>query len=141
MIEVALYAGTSSTSLSMVSGELLNPVGGTGQAPGVILPMHIILPFAGGTLDYYEVKIWDSTYLNYDGAFAAGAYANHNNMFTMTAGTSIAYVPVNGGGNSTWTAVGNDSPFYCVLIPEPSTVALAALAAAVLIVRPRRTNS
>ena len=89
---------------------------------------------------YYEVMAWDSRYATYDAAYAAGALNGHNNEFTMTAGTSIAYVPVNGGGGSTWTAVGNDSLLYVGLIPEPSTFALAALAA-IMVVRLRRTNS
>jgi hypothetical protein len=143
MIEVGLYAGTTSASLSLVSDEVMNPVGGTGQAPGVIPFLHIVLPFAGGTLAFYQVKIWDSSYGTYDAAFAAGSYANYNNMFTMTAGTSIAYVPINGGGNSTWTAVGNDSLLYLspMLMPEPAVFALAALAAAMRVVRLRRTDS
>ena len=89
---------------------------------------------------YYEVMAWDSRYANYYVALAAGAATGRNNEFTMTAGTSIAYVPVNGGGNSTWTAVGNDSLLYINWIPEPSAFALAAFAAVVLVVL-RRTNS
>jgi hypothetical protein len=138
MIYVGLYAGTASGALSLVSGEIVNPVGGTGNAAGVLPILHILLPFAGGTLAYYEVKAWDSTYANYDTAYAAGAYSGHNNEFTMTAGTSIAYVAINGGGGSTWTTVGNDSYLYVQPVPEPTTLALVGLGAASLLIFRRR---
>jgi hypothetical protein len=110
MLSVGLYAGTSSTALSLVSSEIMNPTGGTGLPSGVILVRHIILPFPGGTMDYFQVRVWDSTYANYEVAQAAGSYIGENNIFTMTPGTSIAYPSIITGGGSTWTAVGNETP-------------------------------
>lgn len=43
ILMVALYGGTSSSSLSLQYGEALNPVGGTGQPPGVILAHNVSL--------------------------------------------------------------------------------------------------
>ena len=131
MLYVGLYAGTASTSLSLVSGEIMNPVGGTGQAPGLISPLHIVLPFSGGAMRYFQVKVWDSTYATYEQAMSAGSYLGQNNIFTMTPGTSIAYPPVNSGGGSTWTAVGNDSglivgggggyPDFIIIYSQPTS--------------------
>lgn len=110
MLSVGLYAGTSSTALGLVSSEIMNPGGGTGQPPGAILVRHIILPFPGGGMDYFQVRVWNSAYTNYEQAFAAGTYTGENNIFTMTPGTSIVYPSIISGGGSTWTAVGNESP-------------------------------
>jgi hypothetical protein len=144
-IAVGLYAGTSSAHLSLVSSTVLNPAGGTGQAPGIIPITHMILPFAGGALAYFQVKIWDSAYPSLEAQWSAGHalddYSNWNHIFTMTAGTSITYVPINSGGNTTWTAVGNEdanSLLVIVQMPEPATLALLVLGAAVLVTRRRR---
>lgn len=147
ILEAGLYAGTSSTALSLTSTTLLNPAGGTGNAPGVIPIVHIALPFAGGTLAYYQVRVWDSTYASYEAcaaAIAAGGafYTGENNIFTMTAGTSVVYPAINSGGNTTWAAVGNETPLFLggpLLIPEPTSVAFAGLGfAALLIFRGRK---
>ena len=62
-----IYAGTSSTSLSFVSAIPINPVGGGASGvPGQIAPTHVLLPFAGGSLAWFEVKIWESTFPNYE---------------------------------------------------------------------------
>lgn len=143
VLRVGLYAGTSSTSLSLTSSTLLNPAGGTGNAPGIIPVVHIYLPFAGGTLAYFQVRIWDSRYASYEAWTAAFqqfgdyAYAGENNMFTMTPGTSVTYPSIINGGNSTWAAAGNESTtafnLVAVYIPEPSILALAGLGAALLL--------
>lgn len=109
VLSVGLYAGTSSTALSLVSSEILNPVGGTGNAPGTIPIRHIMLPFPGGFMAYFQVRVWDSAYANYDQALG-WSYTGENNIFTMTPGTSIAYPSITTGGGSSWTAVGNETP-------------------------------
>lgn len=118
IISVGLYGGTSSTSLSLQGSVVLNPVGGTGQPPGIIIPRNITLTgIPGGSLAYFQVRSWDATYTSYEACVAAIqgggvlAYTGENNMFTMTPGTSVVYVPINRGGGTTWTNVGNESPF------------------------------
>ena len=85
-------------------------MGGTGQPAGGIPNEHIVLPFPGGSLAYFQVKAWDSAYANAEAALAAGTYSGENNIFTMTPSASITYAPIISGGGSTWTAVGNESP-------------------------------
>jgi len=96
MLEVGLYGGTASGSLTLQTSELLNPVGGTGNAPGVEGVAHAILSFPGGSLAYFQVDVWDSSYGSYALAVAAGAYTGHDNIFAMTPGTSFAYPVVTG---------------------------------------------
>ena len=116
-LKAGLYAGTSSTSLALVTNVVINPSGGSGQPAGYIPPTHVILPFPGGSLAYMQVKVWDAAYASYEEQWAAcpGAfYATWDNIFTMTPGTSISYPPITGGGGSTWAAVGNDTP---IIVP------------------------
>lgn len=121
-----LYAGTSSDSLSLVT---------TGQfghtQPGLLdLPVHVILPFPGGILAWFQVKIWDSVYASYEAEVAAGVrdYVGSSVEFTMTAGTGLTYPGINNAGGTTWPA----EPLYVGLVPEPSVAALAALGAVFL---------
>ena len=118
MILIAgLYGGTSSDSLSLLTTAQFGTLEGS---PGLINPLvHIILPFPGGTLAWFEVKIWDSAYINYEAALAATGgndYFGTSPVFTMTPGTGIGYPPIAGGGGSTWPT----QPIYVGLVTGPS---------------------
>lgn len=126
-----LYAGTSSTSLSLYTTVVINPAAGTGQAPGVISPTRATLPW-GAVLTFMEVKVWNNAFADYDAA--SGSYRGSTAMFTMTPGTSIAYPNTYNGGGTTYAQV----PLI-VSVPEPSTFALAGLGAAALMIFRRRS--
>jgi hypothetical protein len=148
-LTAGLWGGTNSSSLFFYSATAL-----TSTAPGsagVIGPMHIVLnaqpdgaPAIPGILNatpigpstpWFDVRVWDASYANYEAAFAAGAYAAAGFPFQMNPGPSIAYVNTAGpSANSTWT----EGPIWMGLIPEPSSFALAGLAAAMLILRRRK---
>jgi hypothetical protein len=129
-----IYAGTSSTSLSFVSAIPLDPAAGGSGIPGQISATHVLLPFAGAVLAYLEVKIWESTYANYEAPGATAGYVTVGNIFSMTPGT-FAYPGIDVGGGTTYQNV----PFANTgLVPEPSTFALAGLGAAALMFLRRR---
>jgi hypothetical protein len=148
MLRIGLYGGTSSSSLSLISSEAINPVGGTGLPDGAITRLHLICPFAGGQLAYFQVKLWNSAYASYEAQAAAGHvdtgldYDNVNNIFTMTPGTSIIYPQIYNGGGTTWAAAGNETSLLVLcLVPEPSVLALVGLAAVTMLIRWRRASS
>ncbi len=141
---LGLYAGTSVSSMKLVTavpaGQTMpavvpiNSLAGTGLPSGWITPTHAILPFEGGTVAEYQVKIWDSRYASFEaqpyGWFGESA------VFTMTAGlsTKIPYPAINNGGGTTWA-----SPIPVgFIVPEPSTFALAGLGAAAMLIFRRR---
>lgn len=129
-----IYAGTSSSSLAFVSAIPLNPAAGGSGIPGQIAPTHVLLPFAGGVLAYLEVKIYESTYANYEAPGALSGYVTVGSIFSMTPGT-FAYPGIDVGGGTTYQNV----PFANTgLVPEPSTFALAGLGAAALMIFRRR---
>src|SRR5690348_9046019 len=71
ILEVGLYGGTSSTSLSLQGTTMLN-AGGSGQPAGVIPVTHLNLTgIPGSALAYFQVRIWASTYASYEAATAA----------------------------------------------------------------------
>jgi alpha-tubulin suppressor-like RCC1 family protein len=115
VLAAGLYAGTSSSSLDLVGRVVLNPVGGTGRLPGIFPPTNIILPFAGGSLAYFQVKVWDAAFPSYEAQLFAGVsdYSAVDNVFTMTPGSASNPSILNGGG-STWAAVGNETPMVVV---------------------------
>jgi len=147
VLMVGLYGGTSSTSLSLQGSVLLNPLGGNGTPDGFFPLTHIVTTFAGGSLAYFQVKLWDSAYATYELQAAAGKvgtgldYSAINNIFTMTPGTSISYPAIINGGGTTWVSAGNENAnafLVATVVPEPATFALAGLAAAGLMIFRRR---
>jgi len=139
-LDVGLYGGTASGSLSLLTTVLLNPNAGApqnGQYPST----KITLPWAGGTISYFDVRVWDSSYASYTLALVANAYTGEDNIFSMTPSTSaIASPGINNGGNTTWGAAGNEVPLIVGVtsIPEPATFALAGLGAAAMVIFRRR---
>ena len=98
---LGLYAGTSSTSLSLVSAYPVNPAGGNPGSivAGQIASSHCILPFPGGSTDYFMVKVWDGAYPSWEASRSYLSYGQ--SIFTMTPGTGIAYPGINNGGGTT----------------------------------------
>jgi len=139
-LDVGLYGGTSSGSLTLLTTVVLDPNAlspQNGQYPST----KITLPWAGGSVDYFQVQVWNAADAvpGYLAALALGTYGGENHEFAMTPSTSaIASPGVNNGGGTTWSTVGNENPLYVGLIPEPTTFALAGLGAAALVIFRRR---
>jgi hypothetical protein len=132
-----LYGGTSSSSLFLYSTVLLN---NQGWPAGYIPSTHIVLDAQpngapaipgitsgtaiGATTPWFQVKVWDSAYATFAGAWAAGAYATLGAEFQMNPGPSIAYENTAPPGiNSSW----QDANIVFAYVPEPSGIALVGL--------------
>jgi len=141
-IEVGLYGGTSSGTMTLQFSELIDPPGGSGLPAGFIPMAHVTTAFPGGTADYFQLFIWDSAYATPQSSLAGGSYFGNDYIFTMTPGTSIGFPSILGGGGdgSTWAAVGNENAWGEIWIPEPTTFAVAGLGAAVLAIFRRHTK-
>jgi len=142
-----LYAGTSSSALAIVSSTSF------GATIGRYASVSTLLPFAGGSPEFFQVQVRDSTFANAAAAAAGGSYSGASAIFTTVPGTSIAYnsiVNPNPPANSTWLAGTYDMSVQSGLagargviivstVPEPTSFALAGLGlAAVTIFRRRK---
>jgi len=135
---VGLYGGTTSANMTLQTEVLLNPAGGGGgPSDGQPAFTHVVTSLPGGTLQFFQVFVWDNRAATPALAKTDGFYEGQDNIFQMSPSTTIAYPPINGGGGSTWAAVGNESPLI-VSIPEPTTFALAGLGATALLLFRRR---
>jgi len=149
VLAAGLYGGTSAGSLFLYSATTMN----TAIPAGSIPAFHVVLNanaatgapaipgIASGTAigantPWFQVRIWDNAYANYDLARAAGAYTGFGAEFQLNPSPSaIAYTGTTPpGANSTW----QDAPIVVALVPEPSTFALAGLGAAAMLIFRRR---
>jgi len=107
----ALFAGTSSTSLSLQTTTSIDTWGN--GAPGAILPVtaNMLSPFAAGAPAWFQVQVYQSGYSSTLNAWGtAGTYAGYSGIFQSTPLVVPDFIwstaaPV----NSTWGA-GTQSP-------------------------------
>lgn len=145
-----LYAGVASDSLALAGTS-------TGwSAAGLFNPVNIILPagLPGGPSDtfkyYFQVQIRPSTYATAAAAAAAGAAFGYSDIFQARASSTPAYNSIVATGSpafSTWmpgtaavlgASVPGSMGAIAVIVPEPSSFALAGLGAAALLIFRRR---
>jgi len=130
-LRVALYAGATSGSEALVTSTPLSSP--TSPDDGFFAFLNLTLAgLPSGTPAFFQVYAYDSTYANQGLAHTAGAYWGTSGEFTMTPGT--ANINLATGGGSTWAA----GPMTVALVPEPTTMALAGLSAAALLIFRRR---
>jgi hypothetical protein len=133
---IDLYGGASAGSLTLQQTTTMS----TGGLPGIFGPKTFTsanLP--GGVQAFMQVQIRDSAYATAALAQAAGKPAGFSSIFTFNPSSTIAFnsIVVSGGtALSTW-APGNVT-VTAPNIPEPSSMALAGIGAASLLLFRRR---
>jgi hypothetical protein len=97
-----LYAGSSSTSLSLVSTTAFSvTVGRFASINNLVLPSGL----PGGTPQFFQIQIRDNAFATAEASAEAGSYSGESSIFTMIPGSSIAYNSIVNPGtpaNSTW---------------------------------------
>jgi hypothetical protein len=141
-----LYAGTSSGSLFLYSTTTLSAA-----SPGRQNTLAVTLNdpdlggpavgIAGGAVPaFFQVQIRDSAFATATLSQDGGSYFGFSSIFTVQPSATIAYNSiVNHGGTalSTWADAPSGAIFINV-VPEPSSMALAGLGAASLLIFRRR---
>jgi hypothetical protein len=144
-----LYAGSSSTSLSLVSTTTFSVTIGRFALVNLVLPNGL----PGGTAHFFQVQIRDNAFASADASAAAGSYSGESTIFTMVPGSSIVYnsiVSPGTPGSSTWAPGAFDMSAQSGLsgargvilvsgaIPEPCGLALWLLGIGLLVRRSLR---
>ncbi len=133
-----LYAGTSAGSMTLQTSYVLDAAN-WGPTPGRMVSKGIILTgVPGGAVASFNIVVSDVVGA-LGSAFpgqAFGAYYGSTGNFTATPGASISYPGLVSGGpaGSTWTAAN----LVVNAVPEPSSMVLAGLGAASLLLFRRR---
>jgi hypothetical protein len=131
---VDLYGGADAGSMVLQTTTTINAA-----IPGGFGPLNFISAnVAGGATGTFQIQVRESTFTTAALAQAGGGYFGFSPIFTMRPSSTIAYNSiVNAGGTalSTWAVgtVGTGLP-----IPEPSSMVLAGLGAASLLLFRRR---
>jgi hypothetical protein len=135
-LTIELWGGTSSTSLS-----LQGTTDFAGQAsPGTWASRNLVMASLGAGVNFYDIRIHDASNPNVLG---------DSGIFSAQASGGTAYyslVQHTTPGNSTWADgqynLDSVSPGFrgaiMLTVPEPSTIALAGLAGAALMIFRRR---
>jgi hypothetical protein len=141
-----LYAGSSSTSLSLVSTTAFSVTVGRFASINTVLPTGM----PGGTAYFFQVQIRDNAFASAIAAENGGSYWGFSAIFTMVPGSSIAYnsiVSPGTPGSSTWAPGTYDMSAQSGLsgargvisvpppIPEPCELALWMLGIGLLVRR------
>jgi len=132
VVELWGHAGTAPGSMALLTTIGLNPA-----LPGIFGPFNWNSSLPGAQASTFQVRVRDGS-----GGFASG----QSDVFTMQPGGSIAYNSlINPGGTtmSTWAiggapVAGGGFGSIAVVIPEPTSMVLAGLGAASLLLFRRR---
>jgi hypothetical protein len=129
-----LYAGASASTLAAVGDAL--PFR-TGAGAGLINPTGVdttrtIPGLAAGSQAFVQIRAWDAaTGSTYEAALAAGGATGFSSTLTVTTGNA-------GSPPSLPADLVGLQGFSLQVIPEPSTLALGILGAALLVIRRRK---
>lgn len=96
-----------------------------------------VTPIAPGAVIAGLVRGWTGAHASYAAALGAGAYIGYSSVFTVDTGDPTTVPPGTAGGITSSTA----TPFTGITlsqVPEPSSMALAGLGAASLLIFRRR---
>jgi len=144
-----LYAGTSSSSLALISTTTFNAV-----SKGRIVNATVDLPagLPGGTPQTFQVQIRDNSFATASAAAAGLSYAGFSEIFTVIPNTGTAYNSIVNRGTpsfSSWNfgtldlstdsgLAGARGAISVGVVPEPASIALCGLGAAALLIFRRR---
>lgn len=142
-LSVLLYAGTSAGSLTLQTSI---PLTGTSIiAPGRMATKNVVLNGVGAVSSSFQIILVSSSAIapnsivggitgsEIGSLFTGTQYAGTSGLFTFTPGSSVTY-PVIYAGVSTWVS----GPVVVNAVPEPTSMALAGLGAASLLIFRRR---
>jgi hypothetical protein len=139
-----LWAGTSAGSLALISSTTMS-----GAVLGRQLTSNVTLPILGGVPQYFQVQIRDSLFATAHEAELGGSYFGYSTIFTTVPGTGAGYnsiISTIAPALSTW-AVGDYNlgaagwgaiKVGAIIIPEPTSMVLAGLGAASLLLFRRK---
>jgi hypothetical protein len=147
---VDLYAAPTNGSPSLVLQSTL-PISATLYGGGGFGTANFISPNIGGGVYYNgQIKVRDAAFATAELAQAGGGYYGFSQVFVARASSGLAYFNINNtlaaNAQSTWApgtvALGGGQfgaiPISVVPVPEPSSMALAGLGAASLLIFRRR---
>jgi len=142
-----LYAGTSSSALSLVSTTTFSAVPGKWNAASVTVPGA-----GGGTTVFLVTQIRNqasvapAAFVGTPQSVPGTVYYGASSIFSFTLGSGVTY-PVMWGTSGTWAAgtaaldqygAGSKGAIAVSAIPEPASFALAGLGIAALTILRRR---
>jgi hypothetical protein len=140
---IELWAGTATTSLSLVASTSFS----NQASPGAWLGYNLVLPFPGGTMDFFQILIYDQSAGSYQNASQGYFYTGATPVFTAFASAGIAYYFLTQHTSPTYSTwddgtfnLDNVSPGFRGAIdlsvtPEPPIFGLSGLACALLVIR------
>jgi len=141
---VDLFGGTSAASLTLQKTTTFSAV------PGKWTLANVLSTIPGGAQGFFQVQVRDQAFATATEAMNGNSYAGFSAIFNTTTGASLAYNSIvnhNAPASSTWGDGGFNMDQYgpgsrgvmsVGIVPEPTSMALAGLGAAALMIFRRR---
>jgi len=133
---VDLYGGANAGSMILQTTTVL----GIGPSAGFFGPLNFTSPnVGGGVVGTFQVKVRQVGFATAELAQAGEGYFGFSPIFTMKPSSTIAFNSiVNAGGTSLSTWAAGPIAINYVPVPEPSSMALAGIGAASLLIFRRK---
>ena len=131
---VDLFGGATAGTMTLQQTTTMGPVAGI-FGPRTFTAVGV----NGGVDSFWQVKVRENTFTTAELAQAGGGYFGASPVFTFRASSTIAFNAINNTGGtalSTWAA--GPLVINAIPIPEPSSMALAGIGAASLLIFRRR---
>jgi len=131
-LTIDLFGGANAGSMTLQQSTVMS----VGGLPGIFGPRNFTsanLP--GGSVAQMQIKIRETSFATAELAQAGGAYYGFSPIFSFTPSATIAFANLAIGGGSTWAT---GPVLVQAVVPEPSSMALAGIGAASLLIFRRR---
>lgn len=131
---VDLYGGANAGAMTLLTTTVMSA-----STPGVFGPYNFISTLPAATVQTMQVKVREATFTSAELAQAGGGYYGYSPIFTFTPSGTLAYNSiVNAGGTALSTWANGPILVNTAVVPEPTSMALAGIGAASLLIFRRR---
>ena len=130
---VDLYGGLTAGTMVLQTTTTIS------AAPGLFGPINFLSTgVPGGTVGTFQVQVRESSFATAAAAFAGQGYYGFSPIFTFKPSSTIAFNSIINAGGTALSTWGAGPILVTANVPEPTSMALAGIGAAAMVIFRRR---